>query len=383
MPAKQITEETKKMLDRIELQKKFVTVGFEENKNAKDQTYVNAFGSNDEEHKFTLQKFREEFKIKITEKREDYLEFEMEGISAAFANAFRRIILAEVPQMAIERVYFVQNTSVIADEIFAHRLGLVPILADPNMFEEYEKETEELLTEKNTIVFKMKVKCEKERDSSGVAVPDSILHEKVYSKDLVWLPAGSELNKEDLEREKGLPTTYSNFSESQEIKFGKNGIKTVHDDILLAKLVPGQEIELEAHCMKSVGSDHAKFSPVGTCWYRLVPTIIFKKPITGTDAKVFVSECSDPIPNHKCFELKGSGAKASVEIKSTRGCDLCLERVRELTGEGDWAEKVIVLKKRDHYIFTIESVGSRTPEVIFKEAVNILSSKCQAALGTL
>ena len=108
MPAKQITEETKKMLDRIELQKKFVTVGFEENKNAKDQTYVNAFGSNDEEHKFTLQKFREEFKIKITEKREDYLEFEMEGISAAFANAFRRIILAEVPQMAIERVYFVQ-----------------------------------------------------------------------------------------------------------------------------------------------------------------------------------------------------------------------------------------------------------------------------------
>ena len=144
MPAKQITEETKKMLDRIELQKKFVTVGFEENKNAKDQTYVNAFGSNDEEHKFTLQKFREEFKIKITEKREDYLEFEMEGISAAFANAFRRIILAEVPQMAIERVYFVQNTSVIADEIFAHRLGLVPILADPNMFEEYEKETEEI-----------------------------------------------------------------------------------------------------------------------------------------------------------------------------------------------------------------------------------------------
>ena len=417
MPAaKKKTMTTSKVEEKIaahlEMQKKFVTVGFSENKHTQERAYFNAYSgagaTEDDEDPFSLEQFRKNFTIKITENNEatNTLEFEMEGISAAFANAFRRIIISEVPSMAIERVYFRQNTSVIADEIFAHRLGLVPILADPNEFESFDKDTHtDLLNEKNTIVFKMHVKCQKERDSNGNIVPDSILHEKVYSKDLVWLPNGSELEDEsqradeDEEEEnddmdddddddekkhkKKKIKTFSNFSASQEKKFGKEGIKTVHDDILLAKLVPGQEIELEAHCMKSIGADHAKFSPVGTCWYRLVPTVYFKKPVVGADAKIFMSECSDPIPNHQCFELKGSGEKAEVKIKSIRGCDLCLERIRELSGESGWDSKIAVLKKRDHYIFTIESVGARKPDVIFKEAVSILKSKCHSALGRL
>ena len=73
----------------------------------------------------------------------------------------------------------------------------MPILADPNEFESFDKDAHtDLLNEKNTIVFKMHVKCQKERDSNGNIVPDSILHEKVYSKDLVWLPNGSELEDE-------------------------------------------------------------------------------------------------------------------------------------------------------------------------------------------
>ena len=45
----------------------------------------------------------------------------------------------------------------------------------------------------------------------------------------------------------------------------------VHDDILLAKLRPGQTVVLEAHCTKGEGKEHAKWSPVATAWYRLVP----------------------------------------------------------------------------------------------------------------
>lgn len=37
--------------------------------------------------------------------------------------------------MAIERVLFANNTSVVQDEVLAHRLGLVPILVDPRLFE--------------------------------------------------------------------------------------------------------------------------------------------------------------------------------------------------------------------------------------------------------
>jgi DNA-directed RNA polymerase I and III subunit RPAC1 len=33
----------------------------------------------------------------------------------------------------------------------------------------------------------------------------------------------------------------------------------------------GQQIQLELHCVKGVGKDHAKFSPVATASYRLLP----------------------------------------------------------------------------------------------------------------
>ena len=193
-----------KIASHLEMQKKFVSVGFAENKHTQERAYFNAYSggaaaTEEDEDAFSLEQFRKNFTIKVTENNESThtLEFEMEGISAAFANAFRRIIISEVPSMAIERVYFRQNTSVIADEIFAHRLGLVPIVADPNEFESFDKDTHtDLLNEKNTIVFKLHVKCQKERDASGNILPDSILHEKVYSRDLVWLPKGSELEDE-------------------------------------------------------------------------------------------------------------------------------------------------------------------------------------------
>jgi DNA-directed RNA polymerase alpha subunit len=37
--------------------------------------------------------------------------------------------------MAIEKVVIYQNTSLIQDEVLAHRLGLIPLKADPKMFQ--------------------------------------------------------------------------------------------------------------------------------------------------------------------------------------------------------------------------------------------------------
>ncbi len=36
--------------------------------------------------------------------------------------------------MAIEKVYVANNTSVIQDEVLAHRLGLIPLKANPSLF---------------------------------------------------------------------------------------------------------------------------------------------------------------------------------------------------------------------------------------------------------
>src|SRR5438034_2813441 len=68
--------------------------------------------------------------LKLLTKEQDTIRFVLSDVSPAFANALRRIILAEVPVMAIEDVMILENSSVMYDEILAHRLGLIPITTD-------------------------------------------------------------------------------------------------------------------------------------------------------------------------------------------------------------------------------------------------------------
>lgn len=72
--------------------------------------------------------------MEIQQINELEMQFDLVGVDAAIANAIRRILLAEIPTMAIEDVYIWNNTSVIQDEVLSHRLGLVPIKADPSKF---------------------------------------------------------------------------------------------------------------------------------------------------------------------------------------------------------------------------------------------------------
>jgi DNA-directed RNA polymerase I and III subunit RPAC1 len=39
-----------------------------------------------------------------------------------------------VPTIAFEHIYIKNNTSVIVDEVLAHRIGLIPIQVDPRPF---------------------------------------------------------------------------------------------------------------------------------------------------------------------------------------------------------------------------------------------------------
>ena len=57
------------------------------------------------------------------------------GKSSIMDQSIKQTCLFQVPTMAIEKVFIYNNTSIIQDEVLAHRLGLIPIHADPRLFQ--------------------------------------------------------------------------------------------------------------------------------------------------------------------------------------------------------------------------------------------------------
>lgn len=164
-----------------------------------------------------------------------------------------------------------QNTSIIPDENLAHRMGLIPIMVDPHMFE--MKNPEKPYDETNSLRFKLHVICTKKNPREPTPLNINDVHEEerifnhsnVYSGDLEWIPIGDQAER-----------------------FKENPPRPLHDDILIAKLRPGQEIEMELICEKGIGKTHAKWSPVCTAYYRLMPDIKLVEPIKGEDAEELV-----------------------------------------------------------------------------------------------
>eukprot|EP00917_Polyrhabdina_sp_WS-2016_P015364 GHVP01033403.1.p1 GENE.GHVP01033403.1~~GHVP01033403.1.p1 ORF type:complete len:226 (+),score=39.85 GHVP01033403.1:272-949(+) len=154
-----------------------------------------------------------------------------ENVDVSVANALRRILISEVPTMAIETVKMYLNTGIMQDEAFCHRLGLIPLQVDPDEYE-FRRENEELKPE-NSVCFKLHVKGPpKGTRQEGV---DQVVT-KVTAKDLNLV----RHNEGDPEP--------------------KENCRVVHDNLLLTKLATGQEIELLAYAEKGIGKGLCLFA---------------------------------------------------------------------------------------------------------------------------
>ncbi|XP_077138031.1 DNA-directed RNA polymerases I and III subunit RPAC1 isoform X2 [Ranitomeya variabilis] len=305
------------------------------------------------EDSWDLRKFQQRFRVDVVRMEDDALEFDMVGIDAALANAFRRILLAEVPTMAVEKIYVYKNTSIIQDEILAHRLGLIPIRADPRLFE-YRSSGDAEGTDIDTLQFELSVRCSRNlRASKDSSDPNELYRDhRVYTSHMKWLPQG---NQADLFPETDPP-------------------RPVHPDILIAQLRPGQEIHVVMHCVKGIGKDHAKFSPVATASYRLLPEISLLRPVEG--------ELADRL--QRCFS-PGVIAVDTVKGKRTARVENARRDTgsREIFRNDDLKNLVKMGRVRDHFIFSVESTGILAPDTLLTEAIKVLMGKCRRFLDEL
>ncbi|CAM9723923.1 unnamed protein product [Ectocarpus fasciculatus] len=281
-------------------------------------------------------------KIKVLSLTKDEMIFDLMGVDASIANALRRILIAEVPTMAIEHVYIQQNTSIIQDEVLAHRLGLIPIDADARQFDMIGEDDE--ATDLNTLVFKLDVSCTNAdfADPNAPVATSGPETKHVYSGDMEWQPQG-------LQQER--------FPE---------GITPVEGDILVAALRAGQQIQVEVHCVKGIGKDHAKFSPCATASYRLLPEIRFLKPVQRERATELKNMCPLGV-----FDIEDMGGVPTAVTARPRDCTMC----RECTRTKDWADYVELRRVANHFIFSVESTGAMSPDVLVQEAIRILRKK--------
>jgi len=250
--------------------------------------------------------------------------------------------MAEVPTVAIEKVWISANSGIVQDEILAHRVGLIPLKVDPTKLDYVAKgeDGEDEETDADTLVLHLNVFFP-HPDQDPTTFPPGINvgpGGEVLSKHLQWLPIGG-----------------------QEETF-LEGVRPVHEDIVIAKLRPGQSIEFEAHCRKGVGKDHAKFSPVATVSYRLLPSISFPEKMKGKEAKELVAMCPMNV-----FDIEDSVAA----VQRPRDCTMCRECIRR---EG-WQDKVHLKRKADHFIFTVESSGAMPPADIVRQGIAVLKEK--------
>jgi DNA-directed RNA polymerase I and III subunit RPAC1 len=293
-------------------------------------------------------------KIINEDRVEKLLEFDLINVEAAFANTIRRIMIAEVPTMAFEKIMLYQNDTVFQDEVLCHRLGLLPVYADARQFDfpdnpvtEPNAGNHEIFEEpegnpKQNLIFEVNMKCKKKKvpPADVESKHDNFDNSIVKSGAFKWVPIGD-----------------------QAVQFEDDPPRMVHDDIIVIKMRHGQEIEARCHCVKGIGRDHAKFSPVGTASYRLLPEIILKKEIDGELAERLQKSFSSGV-----IETDENGV---AYVKNARLDTLS----RNVFRYDDLKDAVEIRRKKNHFIFSVESIGQYQPNEIVSEACNVMVKK--------
>jgi len=256
--------------------------------------------------------------VKILEKDGNTMRLLIKGVDTPFINALRRNVLAEVPCMAIDEVVIIENSSVLHDEIIAHRLGLIPLKTDLDSYNLPEE-----------------CSCKSEFGCNLCRVTLTL----------------------DKEAKDGTITVYSG-----ELISENPNIVPVSDAIPIVKLAKGQKLRLEAYARLGRGKDHAKWQPVSTCTYKYLPRINIDAESCDACGK-----CVEICPR-KVLAKKGD----KIEVRDLLACSLCQDCADVCPKE---PPAIKIGWEENAFIFGLESTGALPPERIMIEAVKILKKQ--------
>lgn len=266
--------------------------------------------------------------IKVVDKNEFSARFIIEGVDSAFMNSLRRIIVAEVPSMAIDEVVVIENSSMLHDEILAHRLGLIPLRTDLDSYSLPEE-----------------CSCKSELGCNLCRVSLTL----------------------DVEANKDVRTVYSG-----DLVAENPNIKPVSEKIPIAKLAPDQHLKLEAYARLGKGEKHAKWQPVSVCAYKQFPKVKINEKDCDSCGK-----CVDICPKRV---LSLSSGRKKLELRNIIDCTVCKDCVDACPKSPPAVE---VAWDKDVFVLDIESTGALPVERAVNEAIKILDRKFESFLDQL
>lgn len=263
--------------------------------------------------------------IKILEEKDNALRFLLKGVSPPYANALRRAMLAEVPAMAIEDVIVIENTSVLYDEVIAHRLGLVPLKSDLDAY---------VLPEECDC--KSELGCSKCRASFTLEAEAGEEAVMVYSSDLK----------------------------------PESDVTPVSGNIPIVKLGPSQKLRLEVYARLGRGIEHAKWQPVSACAYKYLPKVSLD-PDNLANPEEVIRVCPTDVYAHD--------PENKIVVRDEMACTLCMDCVEKAVPIDPKKSFPIKIEGDESaFVYYVESTGALPPKRIVNEAAKVLDKKASS-----
>ncbi len=253
-------------------------------------------------------------KVKTTELKGNKGVLRFEDAEMYFVNSLRRVMLAELPKLAIDDVIIYDNTSALFDEMISHRLGLIPIPT----------------TDLSILSFRSECKC------GGKGCPSCTVR---YT-----------LSKE------GECVVYSGDLQPEHPSFA-----ITETLVPIVELAKDQRIILEVEAVLGRGKDHAKWQVVLAPRYRMDTVMSFDKKHIN-EVKAFVQE----LPKDFVMEIKGDKLELKDHSKLPM-FEAYLEKKKD--------NLISVTKDPSKLTFSFETDGSMSAKAALQESINILAKK--------